>query len=472
MKTITKSLKALALLITLGACSIQAQSPTPNFTQTVNANGEVTFSSTSVGTSSATTYNWNFGDPAGYAGIQTAYDTINHTYGANGMYVVTLVLNSSTSNSTAVSHSIVVNTCTNTGCFLNADFTASTGGYAQLQLTNISTGTTSGTTYSVDYGDGSPISWFGGYTYPYDGTFNITLTADNNYTPTCISTKTAVVSVTGCTCCAVPGFTFSNVSGSTYQFISTANTLYNHICYWNFGDGSPTASGDTVSHTYSQNGNYPVQQQVSGGGGGCTTYNTQQVSVGTASCIANSNFTFAPSGTPQWWNVSPSYPYNVSNAIWNWGDGNTTNSLYTSHLYASAGTYTICLSVTVTCGDTSSTCSSYAIYKSTDGSSEMIGVTVLEPGTTTGIEHTEANVNEFVLYPNPGNGHLNILSRLTSKATIQVYSVIGKLVYSEESEWLISKSHEINLLNLENGIYFIKLSQGLNTSTEKIVITK
>lgn len=471
MKTIKNSLKVLALLLVLaGVGSFKAQVLNPNFSHTVNAGGQVTFSSTSVGTSSNTTYHWNFGDPQGYPGIQSPTDSITHTYGANGIYVVRMVLNSSASNSTSVSYSIVVNTCTNTGCFLNADFTASTGGNASVQLTNLSTGTTAGTTYSVDFGDDSPVTWFGGHRYPYEGTFTITLTANNNYTPACISTKTTVVSVSGCTCTVKPGFTITHLGGATYQFIDTSIAAYTSYSYWNFGDGSPIGSGDTVTHTYTQDGNYTVLQEV--GSSGCGGFKKQQVNVTGTSCVANSNFTFAPSGTPQWWNVFPSYPYNVSNAVWNWGDGNTSNSLYTSHAYASAGTYTICLTVTVTCGDTSSTCSSYAIYKSTEGSSEMIGVNVLEPETTTGIKNTKSDAKEFVIYPNPGNGNVKILSGINSKATIQVYSLIGKLVYSEDVASLQNTAHELNLTGLENGIYFVKVSQGSKTSTEKIVITK
>ncbi|PBQ31836.1 hypothetical protein CNR22_08665 [Sphingobacteriaceae bacterium] len=474
MKRITNSLKALALIFVLASSnSSHAQILSPSFTQTVNAGGQVTFSSTTAGTSSITIFSWNFGDPVGYAGIQTSYDTINHTYAANGIYLVTLrIQNGPPTNTSAVTQTVVVNTSTNTGCSLNADFTSSLLNFGTVMLTNTSTGTTQATTYWINYGDGSPLANSYYYQYPYNGTFTISLTADNNYSPTCVSTKTAVVTVTNATCNVVPGFTFSNTSGPTFQFISTATAPANHICYWNFGDGSPTASGDTVTHTFSaQSGNYYVQQQVSGGGS-CASYTTQEVSVSSASCVANSNFTFAPSGTPQWWNVFPTFPYNVSNAVWNWGDGNTSNSLYTSHLYASAGTYTICLSVTVTCGDTSSACSSYAVYKSTDGSSEMIGVTALEPGTTTGITPTEADVKQFVVYPNPGNGHLNILSNLTSKATIQVYSLIGKLVYSEEEASLNTQTHGVDLTRLDNGIYFLKVTEGSKISTEKIVITK
>src|SRR5437868_5350624 len=62
---------------------------------------------------------------------------------------------------------------------------------------NTSTGTTGSTTYSWDFGDSSPLSTATspGHTYAANGSYIVTLVADNNVSPACISTKTTVVVV-------------------------------------------------------------------------------------------------------------------------------------------------------------------------------------------------------------------------------------------------------------------------------------
>ena len=65
---------------------------TANFTFTQGQNGLVTFTSTSVGTNSFTTYNWNFGN----ATSSVAVNLLNtqSTYTANGTYTVSLTITS------------------------------------------------------------------------------------------------------------------------------------------------------------------------------------------------------------------------------------------------------------------------------------------------------------------------------------------------------------------------------------------
>jgi PKD repeat protein len=78
-------------------------------------------------------------------------------------------------------------------------------------------------------------------------------------------------------------FTFTSVcKGTPTQFTSTATTNPSgqtiQSYQWNFGDGQ-TGSGQSVTHTYAQAGNYQVTHTVSTGNGHCTDQKTQTVPV-------------------------------------------------------------------------------------------------------------------------------------------------------------------------------------------------
>jgi hypothetical protein len=78
------------------------------------------------------------------------------------------------------------------------------------------------------------------------------------------------------------------------------------------------------------------------------------------------------------------------------------------------------------------------------------------------------------IYPNPANGAIFIESPVgsTKEISLQVYSVIGKLVYTE-SYSNNGQAHQVNLSSIEaEGIYFLKLQSGSEQITRKITLTK
>jgi hypothetical protein len=170
------------------------------------------------------------------------------------------------------------------------------------------------------------------------------------------------------------------------------------------------------------------------------------------------------------------FPSNVSAAEWNWGDNSTSNALYTSHTYSAAGTYSICLTVTVNCGATDSDCFSYAIYRSANPDQEMdvIQVQVIDP-MTVGIKNASAGNIEFSVTPNPGNGSFRIhMSSLRAKvANINVYNVVGRQVYASTAETANGNlAKEIDLKPMPEGVYFIQVNSGADSFTKKVIIQK
>ena len=120
---------------------------------------------------------------------------------------------------------------------------------------------------------------------------------------------------------------------------------------WNFGDGS-SASGSTVSHTFSSVGSYTVRLTVTDDEGAQASA-TRQVQ---ATEVSNANPSAAFNRTPQ----SGDAPVAVSvdagastdsdgsivNYAWEFGDGGNANGVTAAHTYTSVGSFTIRLTVT------------------------------------------------------------------------------------------------------------------------------
>lgn len=79
--------------------------------------------------------------------------------------------------------------------------------------------------------------------------------------------------------------------------------------------------------------------------------------------------------------------------------------------------------------------------------------------------------NNFVIYPNPSNGIVNISSN-QANAIIKVFDVTGKLVYSQQNNGK-QNNIELDLSALSNGVYLIQAhTENGNVSNNKVVISK
>jgi len=80
----------------------------------------------------------------------------------------------------------------------------------------------------------------------------------------------------------------------------------------------------------------------------------------------------------------------------------------------------------------------------------------------------EQEMNNFNIYPNPSNGIFTINSSNTDNYSIEIYNMIGALVFKDNSK---SKKYVFNQAILETGMYFVNIrdEKGI-IKTEKIVI--
>ncbi len=455
-----------AVVVVNSICNLAA-----NFTYTMGANGLVNFISTSIGTNSFTNYRWTFGNGIVLSGNNMT--STAQTYTANGTYVVTL--KDSTSNPACVSQ---ISQTINIGnvinpCNLSANFSGA-GTNGVFNFNNTSTGTSAGVTYLWNFGDATTSpSVSPSHTYTNAGNYTVTLSANNNYSYSCVSTKTTVISVSICSLAS--NFTHTVGANGLVNFSSTStgtNALTGYS--WNFGDGN-NGTGANTSHVYN-NGNYiatlnAVNYSVNPS---CSDTSSHSIIVNTNTCIANANFSIAPTATAQYWNVIPAAPANVSSAIWTWGDGSSSNILYTSHQYSAAGTYSICLTVTVNCGATSYHCSSYYIFRSSEqDNSAMIYVNVIDPYIFMANSNIEMKSILYTIYPNPSNGdfNLNVSGLDYGLVKVSISKIIGTQVFETEVEASNgSLSKELHVNYLSNGIYFVKINSGKKEHIKKIVI--
>jgi len=449
-------------------CNVNA-----NFTASQGNSGLVQFNNSSTGTITGTTYSWNFGD-------NTTLNTSTspaHTFSANGSYIVTLL---ATNNATCTStKTLQVNV--NTYCNLVANYTVAYGNNGQVNFTSTSTGTASGAFYNWIFGDGTNATSGPTASHTYsNGTYNAMLVIFNNsLTPNCIDTAMNVITVTNNTCNISAGFTSALGTAGLVSFTNTtigtnANTTYT----WNFGNGM-ISNAANPSLTFGSSGVYFVTL-TSRNAANCSSTTGQSISVTGIPCVANANFTLAPTNTPQLWVAIPVNPWNVSNASWSWGDNTAnTNTLYAAHQYSVAGLYNICLTVTASCGATASACASYSVYRGT-AAAAIININVLAPAlknldqvSTVGLNELQKSIYSEV-YPNPGTGlfNVNVSGLKSEQAKLSVYSFNGALLYTADVAVIDGQLKTDISLNANSGIYFLKLNAGETQLVQKLVISK
>jgi PKD repeat protein len=259
----------------------------------------------------------------------------------------------------------------------------------------------------------------------------------------------------------------------TATFNSLATGVFSSTAfYWDFGDGSYSTSQNPI-HTYLNGGAHLVKLKVSSGSF-CADSVIQSVNITGVICNANSNFSLTPTSTAQIWNAIPAYPWNVSAAIWDWGDNSTSNVLYTSHQYSAAGMYNICLSVTVSCVASSSSCASYSVFKSSQAAN-IVQVNVINPGLVSRIIE-KVPVGDFAwsVVPNPGSGSFKIVFSEVSQTPMRILvsDLTGRTVYTTSLSTSEEGVYGIELTHIPDGIYLVTVDSGAQKTTKKLIVSR
>jgi hypothetical protein len=95
-----------------------------------------------------------------------------------------------------------------------------------------------------------------------------------------------------------------------------------------------------------------------------------------------------------------------------------------------------------------------------------IGAVAQEGKSATSTKSQEPTIEGLSLYPNPNNtGKVYITSRLNLDKKIEVFDVLGKKVID-----LILYTKELNISNLNPGVYIIKIKEGEASATRKLIV--
>lgn len=82
-------------------------------------------------------------------------------------------------------------------------------------------------------------------------------------------------------------------------------------------------------------------------------------------------------------------------------------------------------------------------------------------------ENVEENLVSSI-YPNPSSGNFSITFSDSQVKSIQLVDVTGKLIET----WSEFNQNELNVTNLEKGMYLLKVSNGIFQATQRIVVSE
>ncbi|MBS1647557.1 MAG: T9SS type A sorting domain-containing protein [Bacteroidetes bacterium] len=439
-------------------CNLQA-----HCTYTLGANGLITFSDASVGTSTNTVYSYFFFSNPNYP-----YDTVNaatHAYifPNNGTYTVTYQA-IDTNGACASTYTTTFTIANAYSCSTpQASFVYSLGNNGIVHFTSTSTNIPATTKYSWSFGSSYLLS--ATYTttpsptvqYPANSSFQVSLQVYDSLHPSCSATTHSFVPISNATGCSIlSNVTYTVGAGGvvTFSISATSPNPLDTVFYYEitYGYGHPTfidsvhASSLSTSHTYtySTTGFFYDSVIVFCNNTACIARKSFQININSPCQPPQISFSHT-SLYPGYWQVVATYS-NVSTARWNWGDGTYTYGLSPSHTYTVPGLYQICATGWGIggCNDSIEVCQNDSVYRT----QSVIHVQVIN-STMAGIEQLTNNQN-LELYPNPVASILQVTLGEKPLENVAVYDVIGNRVMDKQSS-------PIDVSTLPNGVYFIRI---------------
>ena len=143
-------------------------------------------------------------------------------------------------------------------------------------------------------------------------------------------------------------YTLQGTSGNTtkFDFVFTAQpdaTISGPSYVWDFGDGTTSTLGPTMTHTYTHPGYYYVCLTINYANG-CSSNICNEVVIGvpnSSSFIADVSAVVAGTNV----SFSPIYAGSGNSYLWDFGDGTTSSLKNPVHNYTNTGIYKVCLQV-------------------------------------------------------------------------------------------------------------------------------
>jgi MYXO-CTERM domain-containing protein len=292
------------------------------------------------------TYAWTFGDGDSASGASTT-----HSYADDGSYTVRCTATDDDGGSDTESVTITV---ANVAPVASASASASGTEGTAISFTCSATdaGTDDTISYAWEFSDGATAAGATvSHTYVDEGSYVAICTATDDDGDSGTDTVTTVVSNVAPTLSSLTGAS-SGDEGDSFAFDCVASDPGDDtLTYtWSFGDGS-TGSGESVTHTYADDGSFTLRCTVSDGDGGSDSESTTITVDNVAPTITSSSIpTSADEGDSLTFTVAATDPGSETlSYTWDFGDGTSGSGTSTTHSYTEDGTYAV--AVTVSDGD-------------------------------------------------------------------------------------------------------------------------
>jgi len=298
-------------------------------------------------------WSWNFGDPASGQNNTSNLASPQHLYANPGTYTVSQLVTNTNGCVDTIMQTLVINATT------SIDFTwIGQCVNSPTQFTPVLNGATI-TQYNWDFGDGNTSTGSNpAHTYSNYGAYTVTLTVtDNNGA---ISTVAHTVMINPS---PLANFTsIQNCLGLPVLFSDLSQAGSGSIVQWNWNFGDPASGVSNTSliqnpqHQYTAAGTYQVILSVTSSLG-CTDTIVKTVVVHALppvdfnvsdNCV-NALVSFTPNASVM--NIGA-----IAGWLWDFGDGTTSSLESPIHVYLTAGTYNVTLSVTdtISCSNSAS----------------------------------------------------------------------------------------------------------------------
>lgn len=454
---------------------------TADFTYVTNV-CDVQFTETTTGSACTDVlgYYWDFGD-----GNQSNAQNPLHTYATSGTYNVCLTTVGYNGDGECCTDTVCYNVtvdCDTCRCDITADFVFGATD-CEVNFGDMSTKSscTNITSWIWDFGDGNGSNLQNPtHTYSASGSYTVCLiVTGTDGTDTCQDTicYTVDVNCKGCQCDIVPDFRFT-VERCTVHFsdLSVADGCQIVGWHWDFGDGT-SSSVQNPSHTYSSAGIYTVCLTVTAFDGTTTCSETicYQVEVEDCEpcdCNPKPDFQFVVEDCNVFFGDLSTSDCEIVGWSWDFGDGNTSTLKNPAHTYQYAGTYTVCLTITIQ--DPSGQLCYATICKT-------VVVTNCDPSPFMFRQFTGSNETlpfDVKVYPNPTSGDVFVEFDIPEEMNVEiaVFGSSAQQIKSLVDAGLEEGKHTVEWSPSEegvaSGVYYIMIRTGDKVKYEKVVFEK
>lgn len=237
--------------------------------------------------------------------------------------------------------------------------------------------------------------------------------------------------------------TYADSVSELSVFFTDASTN-NDAWFWDFGDGN-TSTMQNPSHTYAANGTYTVCLIATSACDADTTCTSITVST-CSNPVASYSENINTGGVVDF--TSTSTTTGTATYLWDFGDGQTATSQNASNTYAANGTYTVCLTVTDSCG--------------VDSVCTNINISGL------GIEENSL-IDQLSIFPIPAQETITISNLLAEENfTLELLNNLGQVVSTIQTNGLETVQFDVS--SIVEGYYHLRISNQSMNGTRAVLI--